>query len=220
MPKLHGCAARGISMIEVLVTVTILGLLLVAVMPSIGNWMRNTEIRNAAESIQNGLTKARAEAVKRNEVVYFSLVSHNSVRQLANSCTLASDTASWVVSKDNPAGKCGGAVDEGTSPFILAKQAQGEGSPNVTVSLKAPNGSEPCGNSGTGNPNRIGFNGFGRVQAEPPSGSGWGSGPLQCIEVDSSAGSGTRKLSIVISNGGTVRMCDPAVSDSTDPRKC
>jgi type IV fimbrial biogenesis protein FimT len=204
-------------MIEVLVTVTILGLLLIAAIPSIGAWMRNTEIRNAAESIQNGLTQARAEAVKRNEVVYLSLVTHNSVRQLDDTCALASNTASWVVSKENPAGHCKD-VNADASPFVLARQAQGEGSPNVTVSVKQPSGSNLCG--GTSSANRVGFNGYGRVQPEPVAGTGWGSGPLQCIVVASSAGGGAHPLNIIISNGGTVRMCDPAVTSANDPRKC
>jgi type IV fimbrial biogenesis protein FimT len=27
-------------------------------------------------------------------------------------------------------------------------------------------------------------------------------------------------LNIAVNTGGTVRMCDPAVTDSNDPRKC
>ena len=165
------------------------------------------------------LAKARAEAVRRNEVVYLSLVTHNSMKQLDNSCALTAGTAtaSWVVSKENPAGLCKD-VNADASPFVLARQAQGDGSPNVTVSVRQPSGSNPCG--GASSANRVGFNGYGRVQPEPAAGSGWGSGPLQCIVVDSSAGAVTHPLNIIITSGGTVRMCDPAVTASTDPRRC
>jgi type IV fimbrial biogenesis protein FimT len=201
-------------MIEVLVTLTILGLLLAAVMPGIGAWMRNTEIRNAAESIQNGLSKARAEAVKRNEPITFSLLTHNSVGQLDGSCALSASSGSWVASKDNPAGKCDVVVSEALTPFIVAKQSQGEGSPHVTVSVKQPNGSDPCGSADSST--SITFNGYGRIAST----AAWGSGPLQCIVVDSTAGDGTRQLNLVIGSGGMVRMCDPAVSDTNDPRRC
>ena len=46
--------------------------------PSYKTWIQNTRIRNAAESIQNGMQMARAEAVKRNTSVQFDLRGTNS----------------------------------------------------------------------------------------------------------------------------------------------
>jgi type IV fimbrial biogenesis protein FimT len=198
--------AHGISLIEVLVTLTILGMLLVAVLPSIGNWMRNTEIRNAAESIQNGLTKARAEAVKRNEIITFSLVSSAADGQFAGSCELSSASGSWVASVDDPSGKCAVSVSDTLSPFTVAKQAVGDGAPNVTVTVCDANNAVTS----------VAFNGYGRVAATPA----WATGPLQCIEVSNTTATGTRRLNVVIGTGGTVRMCDPAVTSNDDPRKC
>jgi type IV fimbrial biogenesis protein FimT len=206
---------RGISMIEVLVTVSILGMLLVAVMPGIGSWMRNTEIRNAAESIQNGLTRARAEAVKRNDTVVFSLLSINaSTLQLDGSCALSSSSASWVVSRENPAGRCDVEISEALPPYSVARQSQGDGSPNVVVSVRQPAGTDPCG--ATDSATSVAFNGYGRLATTPS----WGRGPLRCIVVDSRADGDRRRLNIVIGNGGTVRMCDPVVTDANDPRRC
>ncbi|MBK6853487.1 MAG: GspH/FimT family pseudopilin [Burkholderiales bacterium] len=207
---------RGISLIEVLVTLTILGLLLLSVLPSIGSWMRNTEIRNAAESIQNGLLKTRAEAVKRNEIVTFSLASSNSAGQLDGSCRLSASSGSWIASMDNPEGKCDVDISDTLDPRIVARNSTGEGSPNVTVSVKEPSGTDPCGAEPTPPvPTGIAFNGFGRIVASP-----WAGGRLQCIVVDNTTGSDTRKLNIVVGSGGTVRMCDPAVTSTTDPRRC
>jgi type IV fimbrial biogenesis protein FimT len=206
-------------LIELMVTITILALLLLATMPGIGQWLRNTSIRNAAESLQNGLTRARAEAVRRNEIISFSLVTVASNGQFNGSCALSSTSASWVVSRDNPAGKCDVSItglppDAGVlSPYILAKQAQGDGSPNVTISLRQPNGGDPCG-SGDTSSNSISFNGFGRLATSPD----WATGPIRCLVV--SGASGTRPLRVVIGTGGTVRMCDPAVTDANDPRRC
>jgi type IV fimbrial biogenesis protein FimT len=187
------------------------------VLPSIGSWMRNTEIRNAAESIQNGLNRARAEAVKRNEVLVFSLVSHNAELQVDGSCALSSGSASWIVSVENPAGKCDVTIGETLPPFIVARQSQGEGSPNVSVSVGRPDaGGNPCGTADTASTS-VAFNGYGRVPTTVP---GWASGPVQCIVVAHTTASDTRPLNIVIGSGGTVRMCDPAVTSNDDPRKC
>src|SRR5690349_20414790 len=41
-------------------------------LPSYTAWMQNTKIRNAAESVQNGLQLARSEAVSRNTSVQFA----------------------------------------------------------------------------------------------------------------------------------------------------
>lgn len=64
---------RGFSLIELLIGMVILGILLSLAMPSFQTWLQNSQIRNAAESIQNGLQRARAEAVGRNTNVEFVL---------------------------------------------------------------------------------------------------------------------------------------------------
>lgn len=62
---------RGFSLVELLVAVAILGIIVALGMPNYRIWIQNTRIRAAAESIQNGLQVARAEAVKRNARVQF-----------------------------------------------------------------------------------------------------------------------------------------------------
>ena len=64
---------RGITLIETMITITILGILVALAMPAIGDWLLNTRLRNAAESIQNGLQMARNEAVRCNVPVEFML---------------------------------------------------------------------------------------------------------------------------------------------------
>lgn len=63
----------GFSLIELIVTIVVLGISLAIAVPSFQAWLQNSQIRNAAESIQNGLQRARAEAVTRNTSVEFVL---------------------------------------------------------------------------------------------------------------------------------------------------
>jgi type IV fimbrial biogenesis protein FimT len=69
---LNNRADSGFTLIELLVGLAIVSILIVSALPSYTAWMQNTKIRNAAESIQNGLQLARSEAVLRNTSVQFA----------------------------------------------------------------------------------------------------------------------------------------------------
>jgi type IV fimbrial biogenesis protein FimT len=193
---------RGLTLVELLVTVTILGLLMLAAVPGIGSWLHNTQIRTAAESIQAGLQKARSEAVRRNTPVLFSLVSNSNVGALGSDCKLLNTSASWVVSLSDPTGLCNQAASETVAPRILDKYARGDGAPGVSINVLD---SECADNSSA---TQVSFDGYGRIVSAKP---------IRCIEIVHS--SGDHKLHIVIGTGGSLRMCDPAIK-SPDPRTC
>jgi type IV fimbrial biogenesis protein FimT len=65
--------AAGVTLIEVLITLTVLAILLTLGLPAYKDWIQNTQIRTAAESVLNGLQLARGEAVKRNALMTFTL---------------------------------------------------------------------------------------------------------------------------------------------------
>lgn len=69
----HARRLAGFSMIELMVAGAILVLALVLGAPAYVSWIQNTHIRNAAESILNGLQVARMEAVQRNHGIKFEL---------------------------------------------------------------------------------------------------------------------------------------------------
>lgn len=68
----------GFSLIELLMGIVIIGILMAIAVPSFQTSARNAQIRNAAESIANGMQRARAEAVALNKDVAFSLGSGTS----------------------------------------------------------------------------------------------------------------------------------------------
>ena len=64
---------RGLTLIELMVTVAVLAVGLSLAAPSFTQQIANYRLRTASESIINGLNYARAEAVRRNSPVSFAL---------------------------------------------------------------------------------------------------------------------------------------------------
>ena len=64
---------RGVTIIELLIGLAVLGVLVALGVPSFQAWLQNAQIRNAADAVMNGVQLARTEAVRRNRLVYFSL---------------------------------------------------------------------------------------------------------------------------------------------------
>lgn len=201
---------RAFSLIELVVSVAIIGLLVLLGFPSYQAWLRNVQIRNAAESLQNGLQVARMEALRRNERVSFWMLSAASVRVLDDSCVRNGSGSSWVVSRDDPASACGVDYSESAAPRIIQKKAGGEGAADVLV------GASDAGGNAT---SCVTFNGFGRVEGACADAAA--SMPLTRMVFSSSqADPNVRRLEVRLTAGGLIRMCDPAVVSSSDPRFC
>ncbi|MBL8303767.1 MAG: GspH/FimT family protein [Ideonella sp.] len=199
-PGRRAVRQRGISMIEVIVVVSIVGILAVAVAPEISIQLRNSRVRNVAESMQNGLQRARAEAIARNQNVRFTLVSN-----LTDSCVASSSAASWVVSLDDPAGLCDIAPDPTVEPRTVTLQEARDGGTGATVSATQ-------GSPFTTAASSITFNPFGRPINTTQ---------MARVVVDSAVTpSQHRSYRIDISPVGSVRMCDRRVTATDDPRYC
>ncbi|WP_372527569.1 GspH/FimT family pseudopilin [Piscinibacter sp.] len=199
-----GPANRGVTLIELAVTLTIVGLLLVAAGPSVVAWIHNTQVRNTATSIQAGLMRARNEALRRNQLIRFSLVSLTDTVVMDNTCALSDTGVSWVVSVNNPTSLCAAAPSETTDPMIVETQAGGVGGRNVVVAARLADDSAAA--------NTVTFNGFGRVTDAAPIGF---------INVSNNVTGGDyRRLRVVIGSSGAVRMCDRDVSTASDTRAC
>ncbi len=191
---------RGMSMIELLTVMTVLGIVIVVVAPGIGEQLRNAQIRNAADAMMAGLQIARTEAIRRNERVRFSMVS-----DLTGDCVLSSTAGSWVVSIDSPVGNCDTPATETTAPRILAVHSAADGNAQAQVAATQSDNATAA--------SAVTFNAFGR--------------PIDGAQIArlmfNSASNPTeyRTYRVDISAIGGVRMCDTQVSTtSDDPRRC
>jgi len=196
--------ARGMTLVELMVTLAVVALLLLAVIPDIGAWMRNTQIRNATESIQAGLMKARNEAVKRNRTVQFSLVSLADPAVMDNSCALSATSGSWVVSMADPSGRCATAVSDTVNPMIIDTHPVADGGRNVSITALQADGASAATTAA--------FDAFGRVVS---------AAPIARVDVTLALGGvDLRPLRIEITSNGSIRTCDPHVNSAADPRHC
>lgn len=199
------------SLVELVVSLVIIGSLLALAAPNYTAWIQNTKIRTTAEAMLNGLQLARTEAVRRNTQIRFYLTD-----TLTGTCVALTGGTNWVVSFDDPTGLCGNAllnealdasnIAVSPAPRMIQVRPSSEGSTGVTVLADQAS---------------IIFNGLGRVTpvpgaaininiSNPAAGAcatvGGGGGPVRCMRV-------------AVSQGGQIRLCDPARA-STDPVGC
>jgi len=178
----------GFSLIEVMIGMAIIALTLALGTPSFSKWIRNTKIREAAESIQHGINLARTEAVRRNALVRFNITTGNN----------------WQV----------GCVTEVVEvngigcPAVI--QSRTSSSNTSTISYSEIPAAESLSGAFAGS---VSFNGLGRSTLTAGTMAQINIQNDTCATV--STPNGTRCLRINISSGGQVRMCDPALPTPT-----
>ncbi|MBB5203308.1 type IV fimbrial biogenesis protein FimT [Inhella inkyongensis] len=191
---------RGMTLIEAVVVMALLVLTLALVAPSVADWIRDLRVRSGAESIKNGLSIARAEALRRNTAVGFWMVEDTGSRIPGNACVLSSQSAAWVVSISDPTAACGAAPSLTAAPQLVQRSKAEENSTALKVAAV-----DDAGNS----INRVIFNGLGQAPAVATR---------YTIDVEATNGQG-RRLRVVVESGGLVRMCEHGVA-AGDPRAC
>lgn len=187
-------AMRGVTLIEMMIAIAVVALLMAFALPGYQTWLQNTQVRTAAESIQNGLQLARTEAVRRNAPVEFLLTDIAPIAANVNTAT-ASGTENWMVR----------AGTAGAYEFIQGR-SKAEGSRNATITF-----------AGAAS-NLVTFNALGRVTPVPA-----GAITLDASSASGtceSAGGTIRCLRVVVTSGGQIRMCDPKLTLTVSPQAC
>ncbi len=191
----------GFSLIELMIAIAVLGVLMVFGAPSFSLWLQSAQVRNAAESVINGLQLARAEAVRLNTPVRFNLNS-------------ATGLVDWEV--------CATANSPCPVADIIQQRFNAEGSVNARIGAYSNGDGNVATNyttiisAGSGMPVHTTFNGLGRVIND-------GGNVAVRLDVTNSVNANARRLVVNVGfPGGQVRMCDPAltVSNPTDPKAC
>ncbi|MDD5242207.1 MAG: GspH/FimT family pseudopilin [Sulfuricella sp.] len=191
---------KGVSLIELMIGLAIMAILLSAGLPSFNLWIQNTQNRTAAESIQNGLQLARTEAVRRNTNVRFDL-------------TDATGLIGWNVGCVTATADC---------PATIQSHAGSEGTTNAragisTAAIPSPapaNQFDTAVSAGTGLPAGATFNGLGRI---PNANIGT---DISRIDITNIVAATARRLVVTVGTGGSIRMCDPALSLAANPQGC
>lgn len=174
---------RGFSLIELMVTISLLALLLGLAAPAFGTWTRNAQVRSVSDALQSGLRFAQAEAVRRNrQVVFFrtnSKLCDNSITSNNSGIYWAMRTVPLVAGEAVETLQCG-ALTEATAnvsitgPRVLCFNSAGR----LTANASAVVGTQAC--------------------AVPAGGVG--------TYVVSTTGA-DRSLNVTVALGGQVRMC-------------
>lgn len=173
---------RGLSIIELLMVITLVGILLVLGIPGFGNWMANSRVRSTAEDLQNALREAHDEAVARNRTVAF--VRTNAAPGL--NAAPAAGGSNWYLQVEPAVGE--------SSLFIKG------GSFGARSNASVAGAQIIC------------FNSVGRMVGGSITSVGTCDMPTLPatrlnLDVELSS-SGARRLSVEVFLGGRVRMCD------------
>jgi type IV fimbrial biogenesis protein FimT len=199
-----------------MIGLVVLAILLALAMPSFSEFIRNSKIRNAAETIQNGLTLARGEAVRRNTNVQFILGSGAS---WTVACEVAVDDMDGDGMPD-----CPGNDPTPTSPnAYIESRTDAEGSTNVVVTTSEVSSSGGAASATPLFTTSLTFNGLGKVTSTSlPLGKNAVIDIAPTTGTCEAAGGSVRCMEVVVTSAGQIRMCDPRLTQTkpTDPQAC
>lgn len=193
----HHSRLRGFTLVELMITITLLAVLLGLAVPFFGAMIRNARVRSVSEALQNGVRTAQAEAVRRNRQTVFSLTND----EPGPASAAAANGTNWAIHTVPPVSNAAEPVE-----FI-----QGGALSDFAAGVQV-----------TG-PVSICFNSAGRLVANAAPGVAGASCTVTgaAPQFDVNLTGSDRPLSIFVSLGGQVRMCDPAITlTATSPEGC
>ncbi len=198
----HRRSGRGFTLVELLITVALLAVLLSLAAPSFATWIRNTQVRSVAETLQNGLRTAQAEALRRNRQVVFFLTAG----EPGLGATAVADGPNWAVRWIPLPGDAVDAAAPAFEPFVQGGAI-----------------ADFAGGVAIAGPAAICFNSLGRRVAIAAAATGVAGAectvdpgaPLATYVVERAGAE--RPLRVTAALGGQIRLCDPAraLADAT-----
>ena len=207
--------SRGFSLIELMVALAIFGFLIMLAGPGLATFLANSQVRNAAESVYNGVQRTQAAAIQNNSPA--RLVLDPTAGTGGWQIHIAVDGA---VPAPNPATPCGtpaGLPSVNPVQLYCAK----EGSSYAAI---APT---------PGDATTITFDAYGRIQCNTDNTLACdGSKNLQWLDVSNTNNASARPLRVCITNqqaptgAGSIpvaasqtKLCDPNAA-ATEPQAC
>jgi len=187
-------AVKGFSLMELMVVVSIVGILSAVSLPSFSRWIQDAKTRTTAEALQNGIRLAQVEALKNGAPVQFFLTSDNN--PTLNSTPSASGT-NWgiqVLSTTIP----------NSAVTFVQGASLGDNNDGVVMTTTKPT---------------IIFNSIGRLVTFNASGQLIGSSNAT-YSLSNPTLTNARQLNVVVSSTGSVRMCDPSKARATSADGC
>lgn len=190
----------GFTLVELMVTISILAISLMIGVPSMAEWIRNNEVRAVANTLQNGVRSAQVEALRRSRQVVFVLTDAK---------PSADDEA--VTAKTN--GKY-------WATYTVPLDSSGEARELLDTGVVSDVGG---GVTITG-PIALCFNTLGRLATNTAPGVTSANCQLPTSSAqhsfDVERTGAKRRLRVLVSVGGQVRMCDRDKNISTYPDGC
>lgn len=182
-------APAGFSLIELMIVLSVLSILFAVGMPAFGRLLHDVDIRGSAEGLRAGLQKARTEAVTRNALIRISFSD-------------VSGRPAWTLGCVSSSLRCPATI----SSYSVNADTQIRWGAARSDDQIALNTALAAGNR---LPSGVTFNALGTAPGVE------GNADVSRIDVTHAINEQARRLVLMITAAGAIRLCDPsAASDS------